>query len=108
MPLFATQSPELRQRLHDQRLRNNPTGLANSLRGMGTGAQPSLWDRLGELTMPVLLIAGEHDAKFSAINREMQSLIPKAQLEIVAGAGHTVHAEQPQRHNEMVRAFLKG
>ena len=59
LPLFATQPPELRQRLHDQRLRNNPLGLANSLRGMGTGVQPSLWDRLGELTLPMLLIAGE-------------------------------------------------
>jgi 2-succinyl-6-hydroxy-2,4-cyclohexadiene-1-carboxylate synthase len=108
IPLFATQSPELRQRLHDQRLSNNPTGLANSLRGMGTGVQPPLWDRLGELVLPTLLIAGEHDAKFRAINGEIQRLIPGARLEIVAGAGHTVHAEQPLRYNEIVRTFLKG
>ncbi len=108
LTLFASQASGVRQRLHDQRLHNNPTGLANSLRGMGTGVQPPLWDRLGELTMPTLLIAGEQDAKFCAINREMQQIIPQAKLEIVVGAGHTVHAEQPERHYEIVRSFLKG
>ncbi len=108
LPLFASQSPQLRQRLHDQRLDNNPVGLANSLRGMGTGAQPSLWERLGELTLPTLLVAGEADAKFTAINREMHALIPASTLEIIAGAGHTVHAEQPQTYTHIVQVLLKG
>ena len=39
-----------KQRL--QRLRNDPHGLANSLRGMGAGAQPSLWQHLPQLSVP--------------------------------------------------------
>ncbi len=98
LPLFASQRrlPEsARQALHAQRLRNNPIGLANSLRGMGTGAQPSLWDRLGELAMPVTLLAGELDTKFVHINREMAAHIPQAELHVIAGAGHIIHLEQP-------------
>ena len=74
---------------------------------MGTGVQPPLWGRLGKLTLPTLLIAGEQDAKFTGINREMVKLLPDARLEIIAGAGHTVHAEQPDRYNQVVLDFLQ-
>ncbi|MFQ5398044.1 MAG: 2-succinyl-6-hydroxy-2,4-cyclohexadiene-1-carboxylate synthase [Anaerolineae bacterium] len=103
------QLPEApRLALRRQRLQNNPTGLANSLRGMGTGAQPSLWSRLGELETPVLLLAGELDAKFVGINRQMAAQIPRARLEIVAGAGHTIHLERPQVFDALVGKFLGG
>ena len=46
-------------------------GLANSLRGMGQGAQPSYWDRLGDIAVPVLLIAGGLDRKFVGIAGQM-------------------------------------
>jgi hypothetical protein len=39
--------------IRKERLANNPKGLANSLRGMGTGAQPSWWDELKNLKIPV-------------------------------------------------------
>ena len=48
----------------ETRLTNTAAGLASSLRLAGTGTQAPLWARLGELTMPVLVVAGEHDAKF--------------------------------------------
>ena len=106
LPLFATQTPEVRERLKRQRLRNNPVGLANSLRGMGTGVQPSLWDRLGALAMPTLLICGALDTKFSAINAEMHDLIPDSKLVVIPGAGHTTHVEQPERFRAEVLRFL--
>ncbi len=70
-------------------------GLARALRGLGTGALPPLWDRLGELTMPVTLIVGERDAKFHAIADEMARAIPNATRLIVPGTGHAVHLEAP-------------
>jgi 2-succinyl-6-hydroxy-2,4-cyclohexadiene-1-carboxylate synthase len=96
----------VRALLRTQRLANRSVGLANSLRGMGTGAQPSLWDRLGNLTMPVQLITGELDRKFAAIGREMASAIPHAKLQVVPGAGHTVHLERPDEFCEIVHGFL--
>lgn len=106
LPLFATQSPEVRQRLHHQRLYNNPLGLANSLRGMGTGAQPSLWNALPALEIDTLLLCGTLDAKFSAINTEMHTLIPRSTLVTIPGAGHTIHADHPQRFQTEVLRFL--
>ncbi|MFN8560892.1 MAG: hypothetical protein U0703_04535 [Anaerolineae bacterium] len=88
-------------------MRNNPTGLAGSLRGMGTGAQPSLWDQLSTLDVPVLLLCGALDARFLAINREMQTLLPRASLAVVPGAGHTVHAEQPEHFRAQIDRFLR-
>ena len=45
--------------------------------------------------MPVTLIAGERDTKFTAIAYEMAALIPDATVTIVPGAGHAVHLERP-------------
>lgn len=78
-----------------RRQQNDPTGLALSLEHVGTGALPSLWDRLGELRGPVDLIIGEHDPKFQAIARQMGVAMPKSRLSIISGAGHAVHLEQP-------------
>ena len=77
------------------RLRNTPAGLAAALRGIGTGAMTPLWDRLGELAMPVLLIVGEGDAKFRALGERMAAAIPAAELAVVPDAGHAVHLEAP-------------
>ncbi len=52
LPLFASQSNlalETRQSLHRQRLANRAHGLANSLRGVGTGEQPALHSPIGDL-----------------------------------------------------------
>jgi len=109
LPLFNTlqQLPELRQRqLHEARLRNCPFGLAQSLRGIGTGQQPSWWQQLGELTLPVLLIAGELDKKYCAIAEEMHRRLPQAQLNIMSAAGHNVHVEQPRLFDTIIKRFL--
>ena len=109
LPLWTSQEQVAQadqDELRQQRLRNRPRGLANSLRGMGTGAQPSLWPRLPELAAPVLLLAGELDEKFVGINRRMAAQMPDAQLEIVAEAGHTIHFERPQAFTTHVIEFL--
>ncbi|QBD79008.1 2-succinyl-6-hydroxy-2,4-cyclohexadiene-1-carboxylate synthase [Ktedonosporobacter rubrisoli] len=108
IPLFASQKnlpAERRASLHAQRLNNRPQGLANSLRGIGTGVQPALHERLSELDLPVLLITGALDPKFYTIARLMAQRLPQAQLHIVAGTGHTVHLEQPGTFVQLVQDF---
>lgn len=109
LPLFATQQTlpaTVQSQLHEQRLQNDPQGLANSLRGMSTGRQPSLWDQLSTLSMPTLLLAGELDQKFKVIANQMATYLPKATVAIVPAAGHTIHLEQPQAFQEYVLNFL--
>jgi len=109
LPLFASHTAlpaEIRARQRAQRMRNNPQGLANSLRGMGTGRQTSLWDRLPQLHMPILLIAGELDQKYSAIAEQMAQALPNARKVIVPNAGHTVHLEQPELFATTILEFL--
>ncbi len=89
-------------RVHADRLRSRPAGLARALRGLGTGALPSLWDRLVELPMPVSLVVGERDEKFQAIAARMAQAIPKAEVVVVPGAGHAVHLEAPRRVAEII------
>ena len=108
LPLFANQSTlplEARKALRRQRLHNRASGLAQSLRGVGTGTQPSLHARLPTLHIPVLLIAGELDTKFTAIARSMAQALPQSQLRIVPSAGHTIHLEQPEEFDFLVEDF---
>jgi 2-succinyl-6-hydroxy-2,4-cyclohexadiene-1-carboxylate synthase len=90
----------------EARCRNSAEGLARSLRTSGTGVQESLWDRLDELTMPVLVLAGELDAKFTDIGRRMAERIPNATFEAIPGAGHAAHGEQPGATAELVAGWL--
>jgi 2-succinyl-6-hydroxy-2,4-cyclohexadiene-1-carboxylate synthase len=108
LPLFASQRRlphEQQQAVRAQRLHNEAVGLANSLRGIGTGTQPALQERLATLTIPVLLLAGILDTKFCTIAQQMAQLLPNAQLQIVPDAGHTVHLEQPELFDHIVRDF---
>ena len=104
-PLFAglTSTPaDIRDRL-----RNTSAGLASSLRLSGTGSQESLWERLHELNMPVLLVVGSNDDKFRQIGDEMKNTIgANADLTVINNAGHSVHLEQPQNFQSVVGEFL--
>ncbi len=111
LPLFASQRTlpaERRQMLHAQRLRNRTVGLANSLRGAGTGSQPYLGERLDDLHLPTLLIAGALDEKYRTIAADMAERIPTARTMIVAQAGHAVHFEQPEVFASTVLDFVHG
>ncbi len=94
-------------RLRSQRMKCSARGLAQSLRGLGAGMQPWLGDRLHELTMPVLVVAGELDRKYVAIARDMAERIPGARIEIVSGAGHVVHVENRAEFCRLVSDFVE-
>jgi pimeloyl-ACP methyl ester carboxylesterase len=72
-----------------------PAELAATLRGLGPAAMAPMWDRLGELAMPVAVLAGERDARYVEVGRRLAASIPDATLEIVAGAGHRLALEAP-------------
>lgn len=107
LPIWASQSEAQIRAQRRQRLANRPRGLANSLRGMGTGAQPNLWNQLPNLTAPTCLIVGERDAKFRGTNQLMAAAMPQSSLSIIPAAGHNAHLENPDAFCQALRSFLQ-
>ena len=68
-------SEPARRKRREARLSCSRAGLAASLRGMGAGRQPWLGDRLAGLTVPVHLVTGARDEKYTQIAREMMARI---------------------------------
>lgn len=95
-PILSGLPPDLAEQVHEDRLQSAPAGLAAALRGLGTGALPSLWDRLPQLPMPVTLVVGARDAKFRFIATRMKEAIPSANVQVVEDAGHAAHIEAPE------------
>lgn len=95
-------------RAWDRSLRsaNTAEGLARALRGYGQGAQPSVWHDLGNLAMPVLLITGSSDVRYTAIGAEMATLIPGGERVVIDDAGHDPIADQPDATFGAISSFL--
>ena len=63
-------------------------------------------DRLGELTMPVLVVAGRHDVMTPACGRLMADALPDARLVVFEQSSHVPHYEEPEAYIAKVGAFL--
>jgi 2-succinyl-6-hydroxy-2,4-cyclohexadiene-1-carboxylate synthase len=103
-PLFAT-LPRERSGVDERKAQNTIERLTYQLRVLGQGVQPSNWDRLGELRMSVLLIAGELDTKYVDIAQRMAEQIADVRVAIVPGAGHACHLEQPEHVAQLLASF---
>jgi len=109
LPLFASQArlgAEALAAARAQRLRNRPHGLANSLRGMGSGAQPPLHDALERLAAPACFVAGAEDAKFRAIAAQLAAISPSGESSVIEAAGHAVHLDAPDAFAALALDFF--
>ena len=106
LPLFAGVPADATARA--ARETNTAAGLASSLRCAGTGTQTPLWDRLGELSMPVLVVTGANDEKFTDIGaRTARAIGANAAHVVVENAGHAVPLEQPDLFASVLNDFLR-
>jgi len=109
IPLFSSQKElalQEQQIIREQRLQNSPVGLSNSLKGMGTGVQPSYWDKLSLFESDTLLITGAMDEKFCIIAEKMVFSMKNAQWMKVDGCGHAIHVEHSEKFGTIVNGFL--
>lgn len=90
-----------------QRVSNSARGLADSLRRLGPGAQPPLFDVLPSVAVPVLLVAGALDRKFVALAHALAGQLPQAEICVIADAGHAAHLEQSEAFVHAVQDFLR-
>lgn len=102
----ATLDPRTAAHQRGIRLRNSASGLALSLRAAGQGAMQPLHDRLAEVRVPTLVVAGALDPA-RARAEAVAAGIPGARLAIVPGAGHTPHLERAPAFRRLVIDFLQ-
>jgi 2-succinyl-6-hydroxy-2,4-cyclohexadiene-1-carboxylate synthase len=108
--LFATQlrfSKSKREEIKKKKLKNNKTGLINSLKSFGTGAMLPLFDQLQNINCKTLLITGGLDVKFSEMNSGILKFFPSAEHVIINTAGHNTHLEEPAKFTQSINEFLK-
>ncbi|MEM7091623.1 MAG: alpha/beta fold hydrolase [Actinomycetota bacterium] len=89
-----------------RRLENSPDGMAASLVHCGTGSQEPLWSRLSEIEIPVLVIAGTRDTKFTNLGRRMADEIGDNARFLSVEGGHAVHLEQPAATADVILAWM--
>lgn len=109
IPLFKSQERlpvSARRKIREERLNQRPSGLAMSLRSMGTGVQPTLWSSLNDIQVPTVLITGELDDKFVEINQKMVEAFPHAVHETIPNVGHAPHLENPNSFGKIVMKYL--
>ncbi len=108
-PLFGDlkSNPRLFEYLCQARSDNDITQIRRSLELMGNGALPSLWSKLNSIAVPTLLVSGGLDAKYDALNGEMNLLMPGSQHYPVKDAGHAFHLEKPLETARIIRHFLR-
>lgn len=97
---------ERRAAIRRERLAQRPRGLAGSLRGMGQGAMEPLWDRLGEIRAPTLVVSGARDLRYGAIAAALAAGIAGARRAVLPETGHAVHRERPHELAALVADFL--
>ena len=102
-PMFAHLSDEESAKV--KRFENSPEGMAASLRNCGAGAQEPIWDQLSTLRMPVLVIAGSTDEKYTAIGKRMVATIGSNARFVNIDGGHAVHLENPEVTAAVIKSW---
>lgn len=107
--LFSSQralSKDKINEIRNNRLKNNKTGLANSLRGFGAGKMIPLYDKLKEFSQKTLLITGEKDTKYCNLNLRMSKIFLSSKHIILSNAGHNTHLEKSEDFIDAINSFL--
>ena len=107
-PLFASlwKTFEI-DTLIELRLRNNPEELGKSLKYLGLGAQPSLWEKLPFSKAKLHQIVGELDPKFVAIAQAMANCYPELNFRILPNVGHNIPLENPRAMVAEIRRVME-
>ena len=91
----------------DNFLRDNgdliPATIANVFRAM---EDRDMTDRLPSLTVPTMVVNGEHDLSLTS-GRRTAGLVPDARHYVLPGAGHVCNYEDPDAFNDVLRDFLE-
>lgn len=83
-----------------------PDALAASLYGFGTGSMTPVCNKLSQIELPVLLLAGSADQKYQRINRYLVNQFLNATFSSIE-AGHRTHLDNPSAFISEIQYFLQ-
>ncbi len=107
LPLFDSQqnlSPGARADLRKQRTSHTPAGIAWAMRTLGLGRMPSLWPLLEKNEVPLILMSGALDRKFTEKSGAIMTRSKNARAVVVDDAGHNVALEAPHAVAQEIQA----
>ena len=113
-PMIRSQKniyPEVCARMAATRQAHTTEGLAASLRQFGQGTCPNLWPELNRLNMPLFIISGEKDHKYTEIAKRIVNArcTPKSPVHThtaINNVGHMPQLEAPEVTAKVIRQFL--
>ena len=80
---------------------------AGAAQARALASRDDIWSRLGELSMPALILSGDEDPIAPpACGQQLAQAMPYARFELVSQCGHLPALEQPARAAALFRAFL--
>lgn len=98
-PLLALTGEKAVEQQRAQRAWRNTlsgTGLAGALREFSLAHMHDTRQQWAKVSVPVTLIAGQNDARYVALSRELASLLPQTKCVLVPECGHNVVLEHPE------------
>ncbi|GAA4521743.1 hypothetical protein GCM10023191_100370 [Actinoallomurus oryzae] len=108
LPLYSRRpggDPDGSDRL--RRIRWNPGVLEHFRQALAGSFDP--WPRLGRVTCPTMILAGEHDPVATVpAARRLAAALPAARLNVVPDVGHGIFREDPDQACALLRDFLAG
>lgn len=90
---------------HQIHLDQDPTAMAASIRGFGTGNMTPVMEHSPGFSKPTLLVAGSGDKKYLKINDQMTYFFSNVHLCFIE-AGHRVHLDNPQELSKEIKHHI--
>ncbi len=108
-PLFGGigNVPGIMDRVRHRRKQLDPGVMADVVERMSPGHVPYTGTVLANLSVPVLALAGENDAAYTARIQRWEGLSPNIRAVIVDGCGHSLLEEQPNAVADAMRTWIK-
>ncbi|MDA0323890.1 MAG: 2-succinyl-6-hydroxy-2,4-cyclohexadiene-1-carboxylate synthase [Verrucomicrobia bacterium] len=98
---------DLLEEIVGMRARNDPSELARAVSGLSVATQPNLWTRLGELSVPTLIVTGALDENYESIADRISAATLHSRRVSIAACGHSVHCEAPSAFAEELVSFVE-
>ena len=98
LPIFATQKSlptPAKNELRRQRTSHTSGGISWAMGALGLGRMPSLWAEIPSASVPITLVTGALDVKFSEKSQAISDRAKNVRRMIIEGAGHNVALEAP-------------